>query len=120
RFLLRRCLLLRRRLAGPRRLRLATRLPGLARARGEQLHRLFQRDRLRVGTVGQRSVDLAVVDVGAVAAGADGDRPTLRRMVAELLDRRGGDAAAPRAAAGFLFGEQRDRAVVADRKDLVD
>ena len=62
--------------AGPRA------LPAFAR---QKLDRLLQRHVLRLHRARQRGVDLAVVHVGAVAAGAHRHRPAERRMLAELL-----------------------------------
>jgi hypothetical protein len=68
----------------------------------------------RVDALGDGGVDLAVGDVGAVAAGEDAQRPGAALDLAELLDhllaRRAGGAAA--AAAGRLrLGEELERPV---------
>ena len=69
----------------------------------------------------QRGVDVAVLDVGAIAAGQHLILPPSLGMLAEILEhRRRGALEAALAAAGLLLGEQRDGAVDADAEHLLE
>src|SRR5690348_1303597 len=81
---------------------------------GKQLACLLQRHRVRLGLAGQRRVDAAMADIGAVAAAEQIDRRAVRRMVAKHAQRR---RAAP--ATLLRLGEQRHRAVEADGEHVV-
>ncbi len=75
---------------------------------GDQRQRFLDGHRLRILALRQRRVDLAPVDIGAVAAVANGDCATIR-MVAEFLQRCRRAAAAPPGALPCLFGNHASR-----------
>ena len=77
---------------------------------GQQLGRALDGDRLDVVALAQAGVGLAVGDVGAEPALADGHRALGHRVVAELLERLGRGAAAPL----LGLGEDRQRLVEGD------
>ena len=86
---------------------------------GDQRQRLVQRHRRRILALGQRRIDLAVIDIGPVFAVADGDLAAIG-MGAERLQRRRRAAIAAAFALGLLFGDQRHGAVEADREHVLD
>src|SRR5690606_3753933 len=91
-----------------------------ARLGGNPLQRLLQSHRLGVGALGQSYVDLAPIDIGAIAAVAHGDLATVR-MIAQLLQCGRGSAA--RSVAGeavLLLGDDGDGAIEADREHVLD
>ena len=88
-------------------------------ALGDQGHRLVQRHRLRVLALRQGRVDLAVVDIRAVAAVAHRDRAAASGWSPSDLQRRR-RAAGGRRGPSPLLGDQRHGAVDADREHLLD
>src|SRR5690606_33329477 len=91
----------------------------LAALRGDQFQRLFEGDGGWILALGQRGVALAVGHIGSVTAIAHG-RLAAIRMLAQLLQRGRGSPSATIAGLRLLFGNNGDRAVEPDCKDILD
>ena len=89
------------------------------RLAGEELHGRLERERRRVRLLGDRRIDLAVLDIRTEAPGLQ-HHLAAGRMGAEHLRRRGAcGAEAPPREPALLGDDQVDRAVAADLQHVV-